>query len=176
MINNALLVRQLGPSDRDAYFQLRLRGLKAHPESFGQSYEEAVTKGAAQHDAMLQGARTAEGDFLLGAYASADTPLIGVVGLLRNQRDKERHKAAVIGMYVAPEAAGRGVGRALLDELLARAARIEGLRQIQLMVGSRNEAARRLYESVGFRKYGCEVGALNVSGVFHDADLMARFM
>lgn len=176
MINNALLVRQLGPTDRDAYFRLRLRGLKAHPESFGQSYEEAVAKGASQHDAMLQGARAAEGDFLLGAYASPDTPLIGVVGLLRSQRDKERHKAAVIGMYVAPEAAGRGVGRALLNELLARAAQIEGLQQIQLMVGSQNEAARRLYESLGFCKYGCEVGALNVGGVFHDADLMARFM
>ncbi|MBB5458527.1 hypothetical protein HDG33_002170 [Paraburkholderia sp. Cpub6] len=31
------LIRQLGPADRDAYFQLRLRGLKAHPASFGQS-------------------------------------------------------------------------------------------------------------------------------------------
>jgi RimJ/RimL family protein N-acetyltransferase len=44
------------------------------------------------------------------------------------------------------------------------------------MVGSRNEAARKLYESLGFRIYGCEVDALNVDGVFHDADLMARFM
>lgn len=79
-------------------------------------------------------------------------------------------------MYVAPEATGRGVGRALLNELLARAARIDGLRQIQLLVGSRNEAARKLYGSVGFRKYGCEIGALNVDGVFHDADLMARFL
>ncbi|MFM0499838.1 GNAT family N-acetyltransferase [Paraburkholderia caffeinilytica] len=176
MIDNAPLVRQLGPADRDAYFQLRLRGLKAHPESFGQSYEEAVAKGAAGHEAMLQGARAAEGDFLLGAYESAHTPLIGVVGLLRSRSDKERHKASVIGMYVAPEAAGRGVGRALLNELLARAAQIQGLRQIQLMVGSRNEPARKLYESLGFRKYGCEVDALNVGGVFHDADLMARFM
>ncbi len=176
MINSALVVRQLGPADHDAYFQLRLRGLKAHPESFGQSYEEAVAKGAARHDAMLQGLRAAEGDFLLGAYASDNGPLIGVVGLVHNQRDKERHKASVVGMYVAPEAAGRGVGRALLNELLARAAQIEGLRQIQLMVSSRNEAARRLYESLGFRKYGREVDALNVNGVFHDADLMARFM
>ncbi len=124
----------------------------------------------------MQGTRAAEGDFLLGAYESANAPLIGVVGLLRNQSDKERHKASVVGMYVAPEAAGRGVGRALLNELLARAAQVEGLRQIQLMVSSRNEAARKLYESLGFRKYGCEVDALNVGGVFHDADLMARFM
>ncbi|MEM5457641.1 GNAT family protein [Paraburkholderia phytofirmans] len=174
--DNAVLVRQLGPNDRDDYFQLRLRGLKAHPDSFGQSYEEALAKGASQHEAMLKDSRAAEGDFLLGAYASAGTPLIGVVGLIRNPSDKQRHKAAVIGMYVAPEAAGRGVGRALLNELLARASRVEGLRQIQLLVGSRNEAARKLYESFGFRKYGCEVGALNVGGVFHDADLMALFI
>ncbi|CAE6811071.1 Mycothiol acetyltransferase [Paraburkholderia haematera] len=176
MITHAPLIRQLGSADRDAYFQLRLRGLKAHPESFGQSYEEALARGAARHDAMLQGERAAEGDFLLGAYALADAPLIGVVGLLRNQNDKQRHKASIVGMYVAPEASGRGVGRALLNELLARAAQIEGLRQIQLMVSRRNEAARKLYESFGFRQYGCEIEALNVNGVFHDADLMARFM
>ncbi|RKE38240.1 RimJ/RimL family protein N-acetyltransferase [Paraburkholderia sp. BL23I1N1] len=176
MINNALLIRQLGPADRDAYFQLRLRGLKAHPESFGESYEEALAKGAARHDAILQGAHAAEGDFLLGAFEVTDAPLIGVVGLRRNQSDKQRHKASIVGMYVAPEASGHGVGRALLNELLARATQIEGLRQIQLMVSSRNEAARKLYESLGFRKYGCEIEALNVNWVFHDADLMARFM
>jgi RimJ/RimL family protein N-acetyltransferase len=174
--NAALLIRQLGPADRDAYFQLRLRGLKAHPELFGQSYEEALAKGPAQHDTILQGLHAAEGDFLLGAYISADAPLIGVVGLARNQRDRERHKASVIGMYVTPEATGRGVGRALLNELLTRAARVDGLRQLQLMVDSRNEAARKLYESFGFRKYGCEVEGLNVDGVFHDTDLMMRFI
>lgn len=103
MNDNALLIRQLGPDDRDDYFQLRLRGLRAHPDSFGQSYEEALAKGASQHDAILEGSRAAEGDFLLGAYASAGTPLIGVVGLLRIPNDKQRHKAAMVGMYVAPE-------------------------------------------------------------------------
>ncbi|SMG50940.1 GNAT family N-acetyltransferase [Paraburkholderia susongensis] len=175
MNDATVLIRQLGPADRDVYFQLRLRGLKAHPESFGQSYEEALAKGPAQHDATLQGSQ-AEGTFLLGAYASAGAPLIGVVGLLRNRSDKERHKAAVVGMYVAPEAAGRGIGRALLSELLTRAAHADGLRQIYLTVGSRNDAARKLYESLGFRKYGCEAGALNVGGVFHDADLMMRLL
>ncbi|NML32630.1 GNAT family N-acetyltransferase [Paraburkholderia antibiotica] len=172
---DSVLIRQLGPADRDAYFELRLRGLKAHPEAFGQSYEEALAKGAAQHDATLQGS-IAEGRFLLGAYASADAPLIGMVGLLRHAADKERHKANVVGMYVAPEAAGRGVGRALLGGLIERAATVDGLRQLQLTVGSRNEAARKLYESLGFRKYGCEIDSLNVGGIFHDEDLMARFL
>ena len=154
MNNTALLVRQLGPADRDAYFQLRLRGLKAHPELFGQSYEEALAKGAAQHDAMLAGLARGRRRLFARRLRIGRSPLIGVVGLARNQRDRERHKASVIGMYVAPEAAGRGVGRALLNELLTRAAQVEGLRQIQLMVDSSNEAARKLYESFGFRKYG----------------------
>ena len=44
------------------------------------------------------------------------------------------------------------------------------------MVDSSNEAARKLYESLGFRKYGCEIEGLNVDGVFHDTDLMMRFI
>ena len=44
------------------------------------------------------------------------------------------------------------------------------------MLDSSNEAARKLYESLGFRKYGCEVEGLNIGGVFYDTDLMARFM
>jgi len=170
------LIRQLEPADRDAFFQLRLRGLLAHPESFGQSHQEALERGPGHYDAILQGARAADGDFVLGAFAAAGEPLIGMVTLLRAQREKERHKAAVNGMYVAQEAAGRGVGRALLVELLARAERIEGLRQIQLVVNSRNEAASHLYESLGFRRYGREVGGLCVDGVFYDADLMALFI
>lgn len=102
--------------------------------------------------------------------------MIGTVALLRSTRDKERHKGNVIAMYVAPEAGGRGVGRALLDELLARAARVDGLRQITLLVTYTNDAARALYTSLGFRAYGREPEALCVDGVFYDADLMVRFM
>jgi RimJ/RimL family protein N-acetyltransferase len=171
-----VIVRQLGPDDRDAYFALRLQGLKAHPEAFATSYDEALLRGPSLHDAMLDGTRATDGDFLLGAFASSQGPLVGVVGLFRGRRTKERHKASIGGMYVAAEASGQGVGRALLTELLARAAHIDGLRQIQLVVASTNDAARRLYESLGFRLYGREIEAMYVDGVSHDADLMARFL
>jgi RimJ/RimL family protein N-acetyltransferase len=173
-LNDAPLIRQLGPADRDAFFRLRLRGLNAHPELFGQSYEDALAKGPNQYDAMLEGGPADGGSFLLGAYRSADAPLVGVVGLARNPRDRERHKADVIGMYVAPEAAGHGIGRALLNELLRRAERMDGLRQLQLRVDSSNVAAGKLYESLGFRKYGCEIESLDINGTFYDTDLMAR--
>ncbi|MPW16476.1 GNAT family N-acetyltransferase [Paraburkholderia sp. CNPSo 3157] len=169
-------IRLLGPADRDAFFALRLRGLKAHPAAFGQSYDEAVERGPSQHDAMLAGTHAAPGNFLLGAFSSTDGALVGTVGLMCETRQKERHKGFVIGMYVADEAAGQGVGRALLTELLTRAAQIDGLRQIALLVTSANASARALYASLGFRVYGCEPDALYVDGTYHDADLMVRFI
>lgn len=69
---------------------------------------------------MLEGTRAAEGDFILGAfnrkdgatdssqYGAPHGEMIGTVGLVRNQRLKQRHRASVVGMYVVPEAAGRG--------------------------------------------------------------------
>ncbi|MEM5437610.1 GNAT family N-acetyltransferase [Paraburkholderia diazotrophica] len=169
-------IRQLGPADRDAFFALRLRGLKAHPAAFGQSYDEAVERGPSQHDAMLAGTHAAPGNFLLGAFSSTDGALVGTVGLMRETRQKELHKGFVIGMYVTDEAAGQGIGRALLTELLARAAQIDGLRQIALLVTSANASARALYASLGFRTYGREPDSLCVDGAYHDADLMVRYI
>lgn len=175
-MTEAMSIRQLGPADRDAFFTLRLRGLKTHPAAFGQSYEDAVARGPSQHDAILSGTEAALGSFLLGAFSTRDGTLIGTVGLRRETRDKERHKGHVLGMYVADDAAGQGVGRALLTELLARAGRIDGLRQIVLLVTSANGSARGLYESLGFRVFGTEPDALCIDGVFHDADMMVRFI
>lgn len=54
---------------------------------------------------------------------------------------------------VAAEARGRGVGRALLAELLVEAGR-RGVRELFLEVRADNPVARGLYESVGFREIG----------------------
>ena len=47
----------------------------------------------------------------------------GVVGLAREARAKNRHKAVVFGMYVAPEFARRGIGAALIRARDRRGAR-----------------------------------------------------
>ena len=52
-------------------------------------------------------------------------------------------------MYVAPEARGRGVGRALLGELERRALEL-GYRTARLDTGDRQAAAIHLYESAGY--------------------------
>lgn len=64
------------------------------------------------------------------------------------------------------------MGRALLDAAIERARGLSGLRWIDLEVGSLNMAARKLYESAGFVKFGIEREALFFEGHSVDNDHM----
>lgn len=57
--------------------------------------------------------------------------------------------ADVMTMAVAPEAQGRGLGRAVLEELVARA-RADSAEHLMLEVRADNAPARKLYDSNGF--------------------------
>jgi ribosomal protein S18 acetylase RimI-like enzyme len=52
-------------------------------------------------------------------------------------------------LYVVPDKRGRGIGRALMDEVL-RVARDEGAGHIELNTSHDDVAARALYEKLGF--------------------------
>jgi ribosomal protein S18 acetylase RimI-like enzyme len=150
-----MLVRMLGPADATLYRSLRLRALREHPDAFTSSYEQ-------DRDQPVEAAaqRLAAHPFW-GAYHHAE--LYGFVGLERESRPKNRHKATVMGMYVAPEVGGQGVARALLDALIAHA-RLNGLESLVLTVTAGNDRAQRLYEAAGFRSFGIEPDAIRVAG------------
>ena len=155
----AVHVRPLGRDDAAAWRALRLRALREHPESFTSSYEEDVQQPPQVSEARLASPRVT----FWGALQGRE--LYGMVGLERESREKNRHKAHVVGMYVAPEVAGQGVGGALLDALLAQC-RGEGLQCLVLTVTEGNTRAQRLYESRGFRIFGVEPRAIRVGERF----------
>jgi len=156
-------IRPLTPADAAAFQALRLAGLAEAPEAFSSSVEE-------ERDlplAVIAGRLAATADrAMLGAFDGAD--LAGVVGIVREDKLKLRHKAFIWGMYVAPAFRGRHVARQLLDRALAVAAAMPGLRQVTLGVNARNAGAVRLYESLGFVRYGLEPDALHIALAFHD--------
>ena len=165
-----LNIRALTEGDAKGFHRLRLRALKEHPEAFGSSYEAESAQPLEAVAARMR--RTAESpdDFTLGAYREGK--LVGMVGFFREQREKTRHKGTIWGMYVPTEDQGKGVGRSLMRELLARTTRIPGLEQVHPCVVTRNERARALYASLGFETYGVEPNALVVDGERLDEALM----
>lgn len=161
-----MLVRKLTGDDLDALWMMRLQALSDNPEAFGSTYEETVARGK---EAFRW--RLGQGDdvFYLGAF---DDTLIGIVGFFREEGIKNRHKGYVVSMYVLPERRGQGVGKALVQELIARAKQIDGLEQLLLAVVTTNRTAIQLYRSLGFETYGTQPGALKTGEYYWDENLM----
>ena len=62
-----------------------------------------------------------------------------------------RNRKAAIGMYVAPEARGRGVGRAAVEALEQYAFGHLNLRLLYAVIAERNESCTALYRSMGYQ-------------------------
>jgi ribosomal protein S18 acetylase RimI-like enzyme len=162
-MTGTLLVRRLLPSDAGPLQALRLPGLQELPEAFASSYEDERDKPIADVAATLVvDAERA----VFGAFDGEE--LVGVIGIRRESLRKMAHKATVSGLYVAPAHRGRGIGRKLFEAVFAHAQVLGGIRQLMLIASAGNEAAIRLYESVGFTVFGTEPDAMQVDGVFSD--------
>ena len=77
-------------------------------------------------------------------------------------------------VYLAPESAGRGIGRLLLSALIERATAL-GKRQMVAVIGdSANHASIGLHQALGFRRVGVIEGAGFKHGRWVDSVLMQR--
>jgi RimJ/RimL family protein N-acetyltransferase len=150
-------IRRLQAADATAYRALRIRALWEFPEAFTSSFEEDEKQPIEKWEVRLEGEHT----MFWGAFEGEQ--LCGMVGLERETRAKNRHKGAVIGMYVSQEYFGTGMGRALIDALLAHA-REQGLELLVLTVTEGNTVATNFYEAAGFRSFGIEPRAIKVDG------------
>jgi RimJ/RimL family protein N-acetyltransferase len=104
---------------------------------------------------------------VLGAF-DASGELVGVVGMDVDPRRKVRHRGHVFGMYVPAESRRAGVGRSLLEALIARARGVPGLEALTLSVTAGNAAARALYERAGFVAWGTDRAAIRVGAAAFD--------
>ena len=151
-------IQRLDLTHSTAYRALRLRALQDHPDAFTSSFEEEAQRPLADTTQRM----TAPAESLWGAF---DGPqLVGMVGMSRETRVKNRHKAHLVGMYVAPEHAGHGVGAALVAAVVQHAAAHQ-VALLVLTVTDGNQAAQALYERAGFVSFGVEPDAIRVQGV-----------
>jgi ribosomal protein S18 acetylase RimI-like enzyme len=157
-------LRRLLPRDAALYRDIRLEALRLAPEAFSSTFARESGKGLAWFAARIERAP------VFGAFV--DGELVGTAGFFVNPGRKEGHKGGLWGMYVRPAARNRGVGRQLVEAVSDHAR--QHVELLQLTVVSGNEAARRLYASLGFVEYGIEKNALKEGGGCWDEILMAK--
>jgi len=126
---------------------------------------EADLFGAERWTAAMFWNELAHGNYYIAAVEDGD--LIGYAGLATYPPDE----AWVNNIAVRREHQGRGVGRALMNELMAEAHR-RGARHILLEVAADNVPAQKLYASYGFDIVGVRRGYYQPSNT--DALVMRR--
>ena len=163
-----MTIRRLRAADAAAFRAVRLAALLDTPTAFGSSHHEEAAQPLEWFAARLEAADAV----MFGAFV--DGGLAGIAGVVREPAAKERHRAAIRSMFVAPAHRGRGVAAALLGRALDEADAMPGVWQVVLTVTRGNAAARRLYEAHGFVPYGELPASLHVDGRYYDDVLMLR--
>ena len=161
------MIRVLDRHDAARFQRLRLEALHESPTAFASSYDQESDTPLAEIALRLKPDR--DWSWVLGAFIESEE-LVGMVGFRREHGPKHAHKAMLWGMFVKPDHRGCGIGRTLIQEVLARARAIDGLEQIKLTVNPIQEAAVHLYSSLGFRKFGREQRALKIGDRYFDED------
>src|SRR5205085_6531000 len=106
--------------------------------------------------------------------AAAGEELAGMAGLHPVHPGLRRSHVRALGIMVAPAWQGRGVGRQLIERLLAWADGWAGVLRVELNVHAENERAIALYQAMGFVEEGRHRGYVLRDGRYVDALTMAR--
>jgi ribosomal protein S18 acetylase RimI-like enzyme len=162
------------PMDRwEEYKQLRLEALKNEPLAFANSFEEASLEPDAYWQDRLK-SYTSGKDLIL--FAQKDRQLVGMIGVDFNTRKKRRHAASLVGLYVNAEHRGQGIARRLMETAMEKALEKPYIIKFDLGVVATNEAAKSLYEKLGFKVVGLWQKELFVDGVYYDEYEMEKLI
>jgi putative acetyltransferase len=121
---------------------------------------------------LAEQSQPGKSDLLL--VAERDGAIVATAGLHPAGTALRRRHAMLLGITVAPEAQGQGVGTLLMQAMCDYADRWAQVLRIELTVFADNAAAIALYRKFGFEIEGTHRAYALRDGVYVDAHAMAR--
>lgn len=159
------VIRPLTLADVGAYRAIRMEALLDTPEAFSASPEDE--EGLNDAD-MVGRCQPPPPGVTFGAFNEGT--LIGTAAYVPERRVKTRHKATMVAVYLKPAWRSTGVGRAMVEAVIAHARTQRVILLCNATMG--NLPARRLYHSLGFVPYGVERDALVINGQSFDEEML----
>ncbi len=169
---STITIRTARPEDAPAILE-HVRPIFAEGE-FVLSTPDDFRMTEEKETAWLQANRDDPGNLVI--VAEYDGRIIGMLNFHSEERKRVRHHGE-LGMSVHKAWRDKGVGRALLQTLLAWAEQHPVLEKVCLQVFATNTRAIALYTSLGFKEEGRQVRDIKMeSGEYVDVFMMARFV
>lgn len=151
----------------EAFRDIRLEALRLHPRNYSHTFGQENAWPMERFRSYLEHA------YVFGVLQEG-AELVGIAALIPYESPILEHKARIGNVYLKQEHRGQGVGRRLIEHLIASAH--EYVEQIYIEVAADNHVAHKLYTSLGFTQYGYEKNAAKLDGEYIDDILMVRFV
>lgn len=142
-------LKELSESDWREYQTVRLASLQESPDSFASTYKRESGFTEDQWRARLRLSPTIRDAVALAAIS--DQTYIGLVSCVIHSSSSEC--GHLYQMWVAPEHRGKGIGTALIRQVIAWASNRD-ITSLVLSVTTTNDDAVALYQSIGFATTG----------------------
>ena len=107
--------------------------------------------------------------------AEVDDSIAGSITLRGRDNRKRLAHVGEIGIVVAKDYWGQGIGGALLNKVIDHA-RSTGMKKLSLKVLDDNERAVTLYEKLGFKREGLLIDEVKIEGRYYNYIVMGLFI
>lgn len=163
-----ITIRRATPRDAAAYARFM-----SHPDVFASLLQMPFSDEDVWRSRLTDSCAPGKVDLPLAAELHGE--VVGSAGLHPVGIAQRRRHAMTLGISVAPEAQGQGVGSALMAAICDYADCWVGVLRLELTVYTDNTRALALYRKFGFEVEGTLRGYAMRDGRYADVHAMARF-
>ncbi len=159
--------RLLDINDKNNFKKIRLELLKNEPKSFGSSFDEE----SRFEDIMWDNRLNKKHVFNVGTFSNNE--IIGLAVFVMSPRKKMKHHATLNSMYIKKEYRNKGIAINMINfgiELLKK----NNVEILDLSVSKGNDKAIKLYEKLGFIKYGDQPKVIKIDKEYINLLLYSR--